>query len=490
MELARSIRLTALVAGIVLTLSANIALSQPTITEWPNSAGHGQPLTLSGTQFGQAGEILTWDNFDSHAAGSRINGLHPLIGNLTWRTFVGNNVDGCEPDISRTQSYSGGQSARTIGNNGQGSSSWASRFGWDFGTVHKELYITFLRRMEGGGTGWTDGGWNHKTVHMWGSAGGHPQFIYGSNHAGGMWQFYDNTGNITDGFNLTTWTTPTYSLSPFPYDWNATKGKWQRWASYQKLNDPYNVPNDDIQLFIENREIFNRNDKNLRVSSTGDAHGYDEFNVGVTYEGKPESFTSLFTYIDDLYVATKRSRVELGDSADFATCNRMDIQIYTAWTDRGINFNLNAPSFSPGETAYLFVVDEFDRISAPREITILASDGSDFQSPTLGLTSPALSDTMRVYVDSGLELYFSNSASFAMSGIAADNVDVTEVAWTGQLAGNSGTFSGTTSWAGQVALASGVNEIRITAFDEAGNSSSIVLLVAYDVPGIPGRPTP
>jgi hypothetical protein len=91
--------------------------------------------------------------------------------------------------------------------------------------------------------------------------------------------------------------------------------------------------------------------------------------------------------------------------------------------------------------------------------------GPDTSAPVLTVTSPALT----VSATSGKEI--------VVRGTASDNVGVAEVVWTTS-SGKSGSALGTSSFtAGPIPLSLGMNSIRITARDAAGNQTSRILSV-------------
>ena len=98
---------------------------------------------------------------------------------------------------------------------------------------------------------------------------------------------------------------------------------------------------------------------------------------------------------------------------------------------------------------------------------------ADTTPPTVSIISPAPFATTA-------------SSTVGMSGIAVDNVGVTQVSWTNSR-GGSGTASGTTSWtASGIPLLSGTNVITVTARDAAGNSGqSSLTVVKTDVDTTP-----
>ncbi|MFA6198058.1 MAG: putative Ig domain-containing protein [Patescibacteria group bacterium] len=64
-------------------------------------------------------------------------------------------------------------------------------------------------------------------------------------------------------------------------------------------------------------------------------------------------------YLDDIYIDTTQARVEIGNTSTWDTNTHREIQIpHTTWNDDQIQFTVNQGTFTNGESAYLYVVDE------------------------------------------------------------------------------------------------------------------------------------
>ena len=93
----------------------------------------------------------------------------------------------------------------------------------------------------------------------------------------------------------------------------------------------------------------------------------------------------------------------------------------------------------------------------------------DTTMPTIAVTTPTTTGT-----------YTATSATLAVSGIAGDNVGVTQVSWSTS-GGASGVAAGTTAWSiAAVPLAAGTTVITVTARDAANNTASAMLTVTYN----------
>jgi hypothetical protein len=98
-------------------------------------------------------------------------------------------------------------------------------------------------------------------------------------------------------------------------------------------------------------------------------------------------------------------------------------------------------------------------------VTMTTTPPADTTLPTVTITSPTSSST-----------YKTRATSVTVSGTAADNVGVTQVAWTNS-AGGSGLATGTTSWSVTIPMQPGDNAVTITARDAAGNMAVATLTI-------------
>jgi len=93
----------------------------------------------------------------------------------------------------------------------------------------------------------------------------------------------------------------------------------------------------------------------------------------------------------------------------------------------------------------------------------------DATPPIVRITSPTSNPALTT-----------GAASLTLSGIASDNVGVTQVTWLNSR-GGSGTATGTTNWAtGAIALVRGQNVLQVTARDAANNASTATLTVTVN----------
>ena len=140
----------------------------------------------------------------------------------------------------------------------------------------------------------------------------------------------------------------------------ATDSVWERIDLYVKesslTDNVYDGTEDGIiQIWQQTGGVGNTFDQ------TADYDGYMTSVSGDTVRYNGVVFTeysgsSTPSLVDDVYIASSRARVEIGDNATWASCTHREIQIPTSWAAGSITITVNAGSFESG-TAYLFVVD-------------------------------------------------------------------------------------------------------------------------------------
>ncbi|MFH1586813.1 MAG: hypothetical protein ABID38_03085 [Candidatus Diapherotrites archaeon] len=67
----------------------------------------------------------------------------------------------------------------------------------------------------------------------------------------------------------------------------------------------------------------------------------------------------VYMNIDEVYVDNTWARIEIGNSPSFNSSTHREIQIPSSWNDGIIEFTVNQGAFTEGQDAYLFVIDEF-----------------------------------------------------------------------------------------------------------------------------------
>jgi len=91
-------------------------------------------------------------------------------------------------------------------------------------------------------------------------------------------------------------------------------------------------------------------------------------------------------YVDDVYIDTSWSRVEIGNAPTYAASTHREIQVAKAWADGSVTVNFNPGTFPGGSTAYLFVTDANGNTSAGKQITIGGSSSGGAPPPQSPVT--------------------------------------------------------------------------------------------------------
>ncbi|MBN1627925.1 MAG: fibronectin type III domain-containing protein [Deltaproteobacteria bacterium] len=148
----------------------------------------------------------------------------------------------------------------------------------------------------------------------------------------------------------------------------------------------------------------------------------------------------------------------------------------TSWSisqislQEGTNTIAVAATDSAGNTssAIITVTYTAEEPAAPiEEEPVVKSVSVDNTDPAVTITSPTSGRYFRI-----------RSSAVNLAGSASDNVGVTTVIWANKATGAAGTATGTATWSiPGIELSIGRNIITITAYDEAGNSSSDQILV-------------
>jgi len=446
-------------------------LAQPVISGVGGNVEHGETLQLTGLDFGAGSTILAWDDFESGTVGTPLDDQYPVAGyqwGVLWRHWDNDP----EHDIiySNVNSYSGLQSARV----------WWKRYsmlamGWANRGPFPEFYMSFLRyhdpRNPDGSpyTGCPDG-FNFKLFYWYSNSS--PQEMFRTmailDNCGG-WAMNFSSG--IPGRNGNIDFLPGQGLS-----YAASTFIWQRWEIYQKQeSSPPNSDDGEVECTIDFEERIDASGLNT-TSLSGDQSWWTDLRLGHMHQGYQSCVAR--SYYDDVFMATSRARVELGDQPVFSQCTKRDIQYHVDWSGGEIDFVLHCPSFSPDEEAYLFVVDR-DGVASPGfPVTI----GGTSEPPSDGVPPTVTIDTPTLPLGTPAPHYVS------CYGSAADNIAVTEVTWVNSLGGQ-GVAQGTIAWSiSNIQLHVGDNVITITAHDTAGNEGFSQILIPWDFPSAPGTP--
>jgi hypothetical protein len=219
--------------------------------------------------------------------------------------------------------------------------------------------------MEGDYNGTASPAHNHKMFYLFGNGtyNGYsemPQSMPVINPgAAEQWAFYNNAGDVLYGAGTT---------------YGQTKQVWNRWEYWLQLNSPYTSANGVVQMSVDGTSIVNSSSYLLRKNDGT----WKDFRLGHMTNNFSATAKAWF---DDLYIATTRARVEIGNASTFSACTHREIQIPTSWSDGTISVTVNQGGFAANSSAYLFVVDSSGNISNGKQITFGSGDTTSLTSP-------------------------------------------------------------------------------------------------------------
>lgn len=429
-----------------------VAAGQPSIQSVIGPTTSGSTITITGSNFGPGGQLITWDDFEGGANGDAIHSVEPVIG-PTWTNMVPSNM----VRYSNERSLSGSLSAKV---------SWdaysIAAFGWTNRGPFRTVYMTFWRYHDPSSPVLqvTD---NHKLAYFYGpdAAGELNQwlpFMIPAGTQGWASQLQNRPGRIYY------WNGPTYSQTNY---------NWGRWETYIAYETTVEADNGYVEDWYNCVRYVSAGNQNLCDVAGGNA--VDDIRIGHMYQGY-EAMDYIRSYYDDVYISTSRARVELGNAPVFTNCTQREILIPESWESGTITARLHYSRFAGGSQAYVFVVDE-NGVASPGRAVTLAGTG-DTVGPTLSISTPVAAggtfDCPAMYVN--------------VTGTASDNTAVALVRWSNS-AGGSGIAQGTTSWSvSNLPLQWGTNEITVTAVDNGGLETQGRITVQFVGPAQPGQP--
>ena len=161
--------------------------------------------------------------------------------------------------------------------------------------------------------------------------------------------------------------------------------EWPLWHQTGGVDGEWN--RQEVYFDNQSQTVYQYTNSNL-VGSYSYAGAVEDMlaihQIGVNPNG---DVPGLIVDLDDIYLDSTQARVEIGDNSSWDNCTHREIQIPTAWSSDLISITANQGSFSEGDTAYLFVVDENGNISDGYQITI-GSGAPDLTPPSRSNSQP------------------------------------------------------------------------------------------------------
>jgi hypothetical protein len=321
----------------------------------------GLGITVTGSSFGSNadGGPMLWDNFDAGSNGAVIANSStttvppirrgPLAG-YTWLRDGGGNYE----DKSIVFSNGGAKDSSVL-------HARAAFTSGDFSglnlyipyaqfTTGKDLYISFYHRMIRTGAtfprqskAWIayNSSWNDKAY--WSTA-------YNNCQVGG-YRTHITEPDVEHWFSL---------------QGDASEGEWIRFETYLRQSGP-NVPNGiwhqnvyRSSLATPSRESFTHVNEVLRTS----ADDWVRWTFGGAYYSMDPCGDTGIIDIDDFYMDDTFAHVEVCDSPTWAARTKCELQVPTAWSDTSITATFNLGYLSPGNPAYVYVMNAGGGVNA------------------------------------------------------------------------------------------------------------------------------
>jgi len=363
--------------GFLLMIS--LVAGAPSITGVVGSMNQGSTVTITANSIGENATIYSWDTFESGGNGDPLAGNDPIIG-FPWSLLhPSSNTPVAAYSTERAQS--GSVSAKIAWKEPGWSGYSINAFGWAGKGPLQQLYISFWEYhdiLRSDGQVAPPDNLNQKLM-----------FTYGDHTPQEVQQWLPvvtNKGGSTFFLLSITQNNP-----PLTEYWDVGLGymakvkNWQRWETFVKFDNPSSHSTGEAKVWRNGVLHFSReNYHNNNVPGT--AGFIDDLRIGHMFQGFA-SMTYARSYFDNVYVASSKARVELGDNQNYLSCSERIVQIADSWSGNTIVIDsLRTDGFGQGQTAWLFVIDENGAVSAGEEITIGAASSCDDGSCSGGET--------------------------------------------------------------------------------------------------------
>ncbi len=321
---------------------SSTAFAAPSISSISGTVSQGNDITIIGSGFGAGPTIKVFDDFEKGINGSLISlsSGSAQIGN--WTTISSSNTS---PSYSTDCAFNGSKSMKN--NFNREGVTGAVYIGLnDLGGV-TEVFYSFWQMLPTGrdvpGTNNADGP-NWKFAWLFGSS--FPMSDYTYVILSNLPDQGSCVGPGGDDLNSPArWTGGWFNSG-------LTRSVWQRHTGYFRGS----TTNGACDLFLINKDKSRVQVAN--VSGVPTMHSGETWS-NLNFPGYGRDDSNSVVYYDDMYVAVGpncRSRVEIGNNANYTSCTNLAIFTPTNWSASSITVTARLGSFTNGQ-AYLFVTD-------------------------------------------------------------------------------------------------------------------------------------
>lgn len=323
----------AIVASLILSGVAPLALSAPAVSGVSGTLTSGQTVTVSGSGFGTKPQAapLVWDDFEAGVAGRLVAGSSANVG--VWDTGGGTE----SVTYTASRAYAGSKSAyhdfisnynASLAKNGN----------------YSRLYLDF----------WILTDYVDQKTRNW-----KPWRLYGNNdqlQLDYVWLCNGQLMNRVDG-------SAGWSIGDWSGD-DYTKNTWMHVQLVYAASTP-NVADGTIRHFIDS-QVHGQNSSSVMTRKS--SAQFDQIRIGHYWARDAidgcSSNGGARVYVDNVYVDTSWARVELGNASTYAASSKREIQVPTQWSDGSVSVKLNTGTFASGSTVYMYVTDASNNTSA------------------------------------------------------------------------------------------------------------------------------
>lgn len=329
---------------LILILSGKTADAIPVIFSTSGTLTHGQSLVIFGSGFGSKTPVAPWrwDNFESYPLNSA------LVADCGYDN--GGKEEHDTVYIKADRPYTGSKSARMDYEVGATGQAMFPKVAVNLPANNLEVYLSY----QGYWTRYAGTGSGRLPIFKLSRGGSLPYYS-------GNPRFYEtirpaSSGNIIQvdrGYVTSAGTTWIQTINS-----QQTGDAWWNGEYYYKLSNPAGASNGAFQAWVNSVNNVNATGVVTRLSS--EANKFLDY-VMTPFDGMDSypSTDGYYFWVDDLYIDTTQSRVEICQGSSWNSRGHCDIQIPTAWNEdgRNVTISINQGAFSPNQTAYLYVVD-------------------------------------------------------------------------------------------------------------------------------------
>jgi len=339
-------------AAILAVIACSTAAGEPSISSVSGSVRHDETVTVSGSGFGakpSAAAPRVWDNFEGGVDGEVIHGRKPIIG-PNWDSYTSNGFLPLYSNASNRHN-SALCSRHDFVSDGQYNCSL------EYHSAEGRAYFTF----------W----WKYTRQQDYYNRNTKPWIVYGDSGWGPL--AYIGFGNPDYGDGVVRNSVQDEGGGAAPTIWGETQlddidGEWVRVEVYLEESTP-NASNGTFQTWIHKPGgspaaiTFDCNSGEQSYMTRSSSNHWFQWHFGSyfsrdTLPSGGGQVANGYICLDDFYFDVSRARVELGNASTWSACTHREIQIPTNWNSDSITITVNQGAFQPGQTVYLYVVDE------------------------------------------------------------------------------------------------------------------------------------